>query len=191
VAGILVGAILVGPALGHISSVSHTWTGHFRSLADARYIREAETKRGEVSCHSYGFTPPTTSPGGLGSGYRYHGAAGTSTSHCNAALPDGAVVTEFRATMRDNSTTDQTACRLEWWSLEFPGVFNSLAGVNTGVGDTPGSVVMTDTDTSTSKIDNERKGYVFACTTTAGGTTLGFYGVAVDYEVKAAKGAAS
>lgn len=39
VAGILAGTILITPASGHLSGVTHTWNQHFRPKADARYER--------------------------------------------------------------------------------------------------------------------------------------------------------
>src|SRR4026209_1546306 len=52
--GILLGSLLVRPAVAHVGTWAHNWTVHIKprvvALGDSRWVRKAEVRTGYFSC---------------------------------------------------------------------------------------------------------------------------------------------
>jgi hypothetical protein len=196
VAGILVGSMLITPAVGHIARIAHTWKKHFQPLADQRYVRKAQVQTGYVSCSADGWQE-------LNSAFGEHDTLGgflTTTSNgavfaCAVNLPHGAQVTAYRPTVVDNSSSEQLSCMLTRVSFApdaSPGTFFLLAQAETTAAGQPGKTTLEDsTIAGDPVVDNNNFGYAAQCAINGAGPDLGIVGASIQYSVNGVKGTAS
>lgn len=216
-AGILAGAVLLGPAGAHVTrSVKHLFkhldpryvnadevnglldpryvnTDEVNGLLDPRYVNTDETSTRHASCAGLIFLPGDNDTGYANNGSLQvrQGATGSGVFRCNPALPDGAVVTEVAFSVADFTNTGEVgSCNLARNEIDpASAIFNAMASAGgTGVSEAPGFVRLTTSTISFGTVDTEAYGYWLECTITASSSTLGIYGASVTYTITGAEG---
>lgn len=111
---------------------------------------------------------------------------------CNAALPNGAVVSKVSFTVSDGAANAEVRyCGLfrSGLAAASASTTDELAQVpTTGSLANPGVVRLTDDSIQNATVDNTRYGYWFQCQLTAANTNLGIFGADVVYKISAANG---
>jgi len=117
--------------------------------------------------------------------YRTDAGVGNGRFRCNVVIPDGAVVTAVRFSVKDTSATDQVDC--EMWRTNLVSsigleTFMADAG-GTGISATPGSVQLSDTTISAATIDNQNYAYFLQCYISGTTSATGIWGASVEYTI--------
>jgi hypothetical protein len=194
--GILLGSLLVRPAMGHVAGWAHNWTVHLKprvqAYGDSRWVRKAAVQTGYFSCagtgweSAFGGTIYTTS-----ASLKYRtGGDSPAMFRCSVELPHGATVTAARFSVKDSDAVEDLLCEL--WRTNMVasiGTEANLASVSTS--GTPGSVQIFDTSVDNALIDNANYSYFAFCEVPSSTSAAGIYGANIEYTVSALKGAAS
>ena len=110
--------------------------------------------------------------------------------NCAIHLPDGASITGFRASVRDNSATGQVVCYMlavtTDIALQSDGYTPAYAEY-TGLPETPGDTVLTDDTIKDPVVNNAKYGYMAECELTGAGPEVAIRSVTVLYGVGATR----
>jgi hypothetical protein len=192
--GIMLGSVLVRPAMGHVAGWIHNWSVHIRprvvALGDSRWVRRVAVQTGYYSCAG------TAWESALGSTvydtfnslkYRISGDPGT--FRCSVEIPHGATITAVRFSVVDSDATD-VACRLDRTNMAASiGTEVHMASVATS--GTPGAVRIEDFTINSPVIDNAQYSYFAQCSVEGSTINAGVYGANIEYTVSGLNGAAS
>jgi hypothetical protein len=192
--GILLGSVLVRPAVAQVTDWARAWTVHIRprvvTLGDSRWVRRATVRTGYFSCAG------TAWESALGStvydtnnGLKYRISGDTGTFRCSVEIPHGATITAVRFSVVDSDPTDVT-CRLDRTNMAASiGTEVHMASVTTA--GTPGAVRIEDITINSPLVDNAQYSYFAQCSVEGTTIATGVYGANIQYRVSALKGAAS
>jgi len=101
---------------------------------------------------------------------------------CPVHLPDGAVVTAFRAGVYDNYAGGGVICALYRAEALGTGAYAQMAYMSTSSEAVPGNIVIADTSIASGTVDNDVYGYEAVCTITFfSGIDLVLRGISVEY----------
>jgi hypothetical protein len=194
--GVLLGSVLVRPAVAHVASWAHNWAAHIKPrvqvYGDSRWVRKAAVQTGYFSCAGTAWESILEGVTFETSGSLKYRTGGPSPAifRCNAQLPHGATVQAVRFTVKDSDATDVT-CSL--WRTDMTTAIGTdppaMASVATTA--TPGNVQISDTSVSDALINNARYSYFLQCDDHGSTASAGVYGANIEYTVSGLKGAAS
>jgi len=192
--GILLGSLLVRPAVAHVAGWAHNWTVHIKprvqAYGDSRWVKKAAVQTGYFSCAG------TAWESALGAtvydtftSLKYRLSGDTGRFRCSVELPHGATVTAARFSVEDADATD-VACRLVRTNMAASiGTEANMASASTT--GTPGAVRIEDTSINSALVDNAQYSYFAQCDVPGTNTDSGIYGVNIEYAVSGLNGAAS
>ena len=193
--GILLGSLLVRPAVAHVGTWAHNWTVHIKprvqAYGDARWVRKATVQTSYFSCagtaweSAFGGTVYDTT---ASLKFRTGGTSGM--FRCSVELPHGATVTAARFSVKDSDAVEDLLCEL--WRTNMVvsiGDEANLASVSTT--GTPGKVQISDTSVTNAVIDNANYSYFAFCEVPSSTNAAGIYGANIEYTVSGLNGAAS
>jgi len=194
--GILLGSLLVRPAVAHVAGWAHNWTVHIKprvqAYGDSRWVGKAAVQTGYFSCAGTAWESVLEGVTFETSGslkYRTGGPA-TAIFRCSAQLPHGATVQAVRFTVKDSDATDVT-CSL--WRTDMTtsiGTDPPEMAITATTG-TPGDTQISDTSVTDAVINNARYSYFLQCDDMGSTANAGVYGANIEYTVSGLKGAAS
>jgi hypothetical protein len=194
--GILLGSLLVRPAVAHVGTWAHNWTVHIKprvqAYGDARWVRKAAVQTGYSSCAGSAWESVLDGTIFQTSNSLKYRTGGTTPAvfRCGVQLPHGATITAARFSVKDSDATDVT-CSL--WRTDMVSDIGSdspnMASVSTT--GTPGDVQISDTTIANGVVDNGQYSYFVQCDDLGSTASVGIYGANIEYTVSGLKGAAS
>lgn len=195
--GILLGSLLVRPAMGHVAGWAHNWTVHLRprvqAYGDARWVRKAAVQTGYFSCAGTAWESVLEGTIFETSGSLKYRTGGPPTAlfRCNAQLPHGATIQAARFTVKDSDAVDNVTCSL--WRTDMTTTIGTdppeMAIVATS--GAPGAAQIDDLTVTDAVVDNARYSYFLQCDDVGSDAGIGIYGANIEYTVSGLKGAAS
>jgi hypothetical protein len=192
--GILLGSMLVRPAVAHVASWAHNWTAHIKPrvqvYGDSRWVRKAAVQTGYFSCAGTAWESAlgaTVYDTNTSLKYRISGDPGR--FRCSVEVPHGATITAVRFSVVDSDPTDVT-CRLDRTNMA-ASIGTELNMANVATTGTPGAVRVEDTSINSAVVDNAQYSYFVQCDVPGTTIATGVYGANIEYTVSGLKGAAS
>lgn len=195
--GILLGSLLVRPAVAHVGSWAHNWSVHIkpqvRAYGDLRWVRKTAVRTGYFSCAGTAWESVLEGTTFETSGslkYRTGGPA-TALFRCSAQLPHGATIQAARFTVKDADAVNDLTCSL--WRTDMTTTIGTdppemAIAATSG---TPGAVQIEDTSVADAVVDNARYSYFLQCDDMGSTVSAGIYGANIEYTVTGLNGAAS
>jgi hypothetical protein len=195
--GILLGSVLVRPAVGHVAGWAHNWSVHIRprvvALGDARWVKRVAVQTGYFSCAGTAWESVLEGTTFETSGSLKYRTGGPPTAlfRCNAQLPEGATIQAVRFTVKDADAVDDVTCAL--WRTDMTTTIGTdppeMAIVATS--GAPGAVQISDPTVIDALVDNARYSYFLQCDDVGSTASMGIYGANIEYTVSGLNGAAS
>ena len=192
--GIMLGSLLVRPAVGHVASWAHNWSVHIKprvvALGDSRWVRRAAVRTGYFSCagsaweSALGSTVYDTN-----NGLKYRISGDTGTFRCSVEIPHGATITAVRFSVVDSDPTDVT-CRLDRTNMA-ASIGDEVHMASAATTGTPGAVRIEDLTINSPVVDNAQYSYFAQCSVEGTTIAAGIYGANIEYTVSGLNGAAS
>ena len=193
--GILLGSMLVRPAVAQVTDWARAWTVHIRprvvALGDSRWVRKATVQTGYFSCagtaweSAFGGTVYDTT-----ASLKFRTGGTSAMFRCSVELPHGATVTAARFSVKDSDPVEDLLCEL--WRTDMTvtvGDESPLASVSTS--GSLGKVQISDTTITNAVVDNANYAYFAFCEVPSSTNAAGIYGANIEYTVSGLKGAAS
>jgi hypothetical protein len=193
--GILLGSLLVRPAVAHVGTWAHNWTVHIKprvqAYGDSRWVRKATVQTGYFSCSgsawesAFGGTTYITS-----ASLKYRTGGDSALFACSVEVPDGSTITAARFSIKDSDAVEDLLCELWRTSMVTSvGTEASMASVSTS--GSPGKVQISDTTVANAVVDNANYSYFAFCEVPSSTDAAGIYGANIEYTVSGLNGAAS
>ena len=195
--GILLGSLLVRPAVAHVAGWAHNWTVHLkpqvRAYGDLRWVRKSAVQTGYFSCAGTAWESVLEGTLFETSGSLKYRTGGTTPAifRCSAQLPHGATVQAVRFTVKDSDAIHDVTCSL--WRTDMTTTIGTdppeMATVETT--GTPGAVQLSDTSVTEAVVNNARYSYFLQCDEMGSNANAGIYGANIEYTVSGLNGAAA
>jgi hypothetical protein len=192
--GMLLGTVLVRPAVAQVIDWAHAWTVHIRprvvALGDSRWVRKATVQTGYYSCAGSAWE---SALGGTvydtNNGLKYRISGDTGTFRCSVEIPHGATITAVRFSVVDSDPTDVT-CRLDRTNMA-ASIGTEVHMASAATTGTPGAVRIEDLTINSPVVDNAQYSYFAQCSVEGTTIATGVYGANIEYTVSGLNGAAS
>jgi len=195
--GILLGSLMVRPAVAHVAGWAHNWTVHIkpqvRAYGDLRWVRKTAVQTGYFSCAGTAWESVLEGTTFETSGSLKYRTGGTTPAifRCSAQLPHGATVQAVGFSVKDSDAINDVTCSL--WRTDMTTTIGTdppeMAVAATT--DTPGDVQISDSSVTDAVIDNALYSYFLQCDDPGSTANAGVYGANIEYTVSGLKGAAS